>query len=48
MLDESKKQTQPLIIKADRFASYDVVITVTNIALEHGITNVSLATGAMK
>src|SRR5438132_13394806 len=44
LLDAAKREGRPIIIKADRFASYDLVIAVTNLALEHGITSVSLAT----
>ena len=37
-----------MIIKADRFTPYELVIAVTNAALEHGITSVSLATAPPK
>jgi len=43
MLDAAKREGQSIIIKADRFTPYEVVMEVTNTALEHGITSVSLA-----
>ena len=43
MLDAAKRQGQSIIIKADRFTPYQTVIEVTNAAIEHGITSVSLA-----
>jgi biopolymer transport protein ExbD len=46
MLDAAKRQGQSIIIKADRFTPYQTVIEVTNAALEHGVTSVSLATSA--
>ena len=44
LLDAAKREGQSIIIKADRFTSYETVAEVTNAALEHGITSVSLAT----
>jgi biopolymer transport protein ExbD len=44
LLDEAKKENRTIIIKADRFTPYEQVVAVTNLALEHGITSVSLAT----
>ena len=44
LLDEAKREGRPLIIKADRLTPYELVMAVTNAALEHGITSVSLAT----
>lgn len=44
LLDEAKREGRPVIIKADRLTPYELVIAVTNAALEHGITSVSLAT----
>jgi biopolymer transport protein ExbD len=44
LLDEAKKEGRPIIIKADRLTPYSVVVEVTNLALEHGISNVALAT----
>lgn len=44
LLDEAKKESRPVIIKADRLTPYSLVVEVTNLALEHGITSVALAT----
>ncbi|MEY2480548.1 MAG: biopolymer transport protein ExbD [Verrucomicrobiota bacterium] len=44
LLDAAKREGSPVIIKADRLTPYELVVTVTNIALEHGISSVSLAT----
>jgi biopolymer transport protein ExbD len=46
LLDRAKHEGASIIIKADRATSYDTVVQVTNLALEHGITSVSLATTA--
>ena len=43
LLDTAKRNDQSIIIKADRSVSYEIVATVTNAALEHGITSVALA-----
>ncbi len=43
LLDEAKRENRSIIIKADRQTPYELVVTVTNIALEHGIPSVSLA-----
>lgn len=43
LLDAAKKDARPVIIKADRLTPYEVVVAVTNAALEHGISSVSLA-----
>jgi biopolymer transport protein ExbD len=43
LLDAAKRKEQSIIIKADRSASYETVASVTNAALEHGITSVALA-----
>ncbi len=40
----TKKEGRSIVIKADRLASYDLVMKVTNAALEHGITSIALAT----
>ena len=48
LLDAAKREARPVIIKADRFTPYELVIAVTNAALEHGITSVSLATASAK
>lgn len=44
LLDAAKKENRSIIIKADRSAPYELVIAVTNAALEHGISSVALAT----
>jgi biopolymer transport protein ExbD len=43
LLDAAKREGQSVIIKADRLTPYEMVIHVTNAALEHGITSVALA-----
>src|SRR5215467_4549047 len=43
LLDATKREGQSIIIRADRSTSYATVAEVTNAALEHGITSVSLA-----
>jgi biopolymer transport protein ExbD len=43
-LEETKREGRSVVIKADRLASYDLVMAVTNAALERGITSVALAT----
>jgi biopolymer transport protein ExbD len=43
LLDEAKRENRSIIIKADRQAPYELVVAVTNVALEHGISSVSLA-----
>jgi biopolymer transport protein ExbD len=48
LLDAAKREARPIIIKADRQTPYEIVIAVTNAALEHGITSVSLATAPPK
>ncbi len=48
LLDAAKKEGRPIIIKADRLTPYELVVAVTNAALEHGITSVSLATAPAK
>ena len=44
LLDEAKKEGRPIIVKADRVTPYALVVEVTNLALERGITSVALAT----
>ena len=44
LLDEAKKEGRPIIIKADCVTPYALVVEVTNLALERGITSVALAT----
>ncbi|MBA3962968.1 MAG: biopolymer transporter ExbD [Chthoniobacterales bacterium] len=43
-LDVTKREGRSVVIKADRLVSYDLVMAVTNAALERGITSVALAT----
>src|ERR1039457_765411 len=38
LLDQTKKEGRPIIIKADRLTPYSLVVEVTNLSLEHGIT----------
>jgi biopolymer transport protein ExbD len=44
LLDATKREGRPIIVKADRLTPYALVVAVTNSALEHGISSVSLAT----
>ena len=44
LLDEAKKEGRPIIIKADRLTPYALVVEVTTLSLERGITSVALAT----
>jgi biopolymer transport protein ExbD len=44
LLDEAKREGRSIIIKADRLTPYELVVAVTNAALEHGITSIALAT----
>ncbi len=46
LLDEAKRENRSIIIKADRQTPYELVVAVTNVALEHGISSVSLAGAA--
>ena len=48
LLDQAKKESRPIIIKADRLTPYSLVVEVANLALEHGITSVALATAPPK
>lgn len=48
LLDTTKKEGRPVVVKADRFTPYSLVISVTNAALEHGISSVSLATAPQR
>jgi len=48
LLDEAKKEARPIIIKADRLTPYSMVVEVTNLSLEHGISSVALATAPPK
>jgi biopolymer transport protein ExbD len=44
LLDAAKRENRSIVIKADRLTPYELVVAVTNAALEHGLTSVSLAT----
>lgn len=46
--DNAKREGRSIVIKADRFTPYDTVVRVANIALEHGIPSVALATTVPK
>jgi len=48
LLDAARRENRSIIIKADRFTPYEMVVAVINAALEHGITSVTLATTAPK
>jgi biopolymer transport protein ExbD len=48
LLDAAKRENRSIIIKADRSTPYELVIAVTNAAVEHGISSVSLATAPPK
>lgn len=48
LLDAAKRENRSIIIKADRLTPYEMVVAVTNAALEHGINSVSLATALPK
>src|SRR5437870_4505464 len=43
-LDISRQERSSIIIMADRYTPYETVIRVTNLALEHGVPSVALAT----
>src|SRR4051812_16936055 len=44
LLDAARKEGRTIIIRADRLTPYELVMAVTNAALDHGISSVSLAT----
>jgi biopolymer transport protein ExbD len=48
LLEIAKRDNHSIIIKADRQTPYELVTAVTNAALEHGISSVSLAGSAPK
>lgn len=48
LLDQAKRENRSIIIKADRQTPYELVVAVTNVALEHGIPSVSLAGASPK
>jgi biopolymer transport protein ExbD len=48
LLDAAKRENRSIIVKADRLTPYELVVAVTNAALERGITSVALATAPPK
>jgi biopolymer transport protein ExbD len=48
LLQKAKEEGRSVIIRADRLTPYELVVAVTNAALERGITSVSLATTSVK
>jgi biopolymer transport protein ExbD len=48
LLDEARRENRSIIVKADSYTPYDLVVAVTNAALEHGIPSVALATAPKK
>jgi biopolymer transport protein ExbD len=47
-LDSARKEGRSIIIKADKATPYETVIRVANLALEHGVPSVALATAPPK
>lgn len=47
-LDHARQEGRSIIIKADRATPYETVLRVANIALEHGVPSVALATSPGK
>ena len=48
LLDAAKRDGRTIVVKADRLTSYEMVVAVTNAALERGIASVTLATTPQK
>ena len=48
LLDAAKSENRSIVIKADRLTPYELVVAVTNVVLEHGITSVALAAAPSK
>lgn len=46
--DTARKEGRSIVIKADRYTPYEMVIRVANLALEHGVPSVALATTTPK
>jgi biopolymer transport protein ExbD len=46
--DAARAEGRAIVIKADRYTPYETVIRVANLALEHGVPSVALATTAPK
>lgn len=47
-LDLARKEGRSIIIKADKATPYETVVHVANLALEHGLPSVALATAPPK
>jgi biopolymer transport protein ExbD len=47
-LDQARREGRSIIIKADRSTPYETVMRVANLALEHRVPAVALATAAAK
>ena len=48
MLEKTRGEGRPVVIRADRFTPYNEVVQVMNAVLERGISSVSLATTPQK
>ncbi len=48
LLERARKEDRSIIIKADKATPYETVIRVANVALEHGVPSVALATAPPK
>jgi biopolymer transport protein ExbD len=48
LLDAAKRENRSIVIKADRLTPYELVVAVTNAALEHGVPSVALAAAPSK
>jgi biopolymer transport protein ExbD len=46
--DTARREGRSIVIKADRYTPYETVIRVANLALEHGVPSVALATTTPK
>lgn len=46
LLEQARRENRSIIIKADKQTPYELVVAVTNAALQHGISSVSLAGSA--
>lgn len=47
-LDQTQREGRSVIIKADRATPYDAVVQIANLALEHRVPSVALATSPTK
>ena len=48
LLQKTKDEGRSVIIRADRLTPYELVVAVTNAALERGVSSVALATTSAK